>query len=155
MSCDTLGSRSLGLRMKVLPQAMATGCIHIGTMIGKLNGVMPATTPSGSRKEKTSTPVEAWSEYSPLSRDGRPQANSTTSRPRWTSPRASETTLPCSAEMTSASSSMRSTTSCRNANMIFVRALREDCDHDSKAAPAVATASSTSPGVASRTSACG
>ena len=31
--------------MNVLPQAIATGCIHIGTMIGKLNGVMPATTP--------------------------------------------------------------------------------------------------------------
>ncbi len=51
----------------MLPQAIATGCIHIGTMIGKLNGVMPATTPSGSRKEKTSTPPETWSEYSPLS----------------------------------------------------------------------------------------
>ena len=59
---DTDGSRSLGLSTKVLPQAIATGCIHIGTMAGKLNGVIPATTPSGSRKEKTSTPVETWSE---------------------------------------------------------------------------------------------
>jgi hypothetical protein len=30
---------------------MAMGCIHIGTMIGKLNGVMPAQTPSGWRNE--------------------------------------------------------------------------------------------------------
>jgi hypothetical protein len=45
------GSRSEGFRMKVLPQAMATGYIHIGTMAGKLNGVMPATTPSGWRSE--------------------------------------------------------------------------------------------------------
>ena len=37
------GSRSDGFRMKVLPQAIATGYIHIGTMAGKLNGVMPAT----------------------------------------------------------------------------------------------------------------
>ena len=36
------GSRSLGLSTNVLPQAIATGCIHIGTMTGKLNGVMPA-----------------------------------------------------------------------------------------------------------------
>lgn len=36
-----------GLRMKQLPQASATGNIHSGTMAGKLNGVMPATTPSG------------------------------------------------------------------------------------------------------------
>ena len=31
--------------MKALPQAMAIGYIHIGTMAGKLKGVMPATTP--------------------------------------------------------------------------------------------------------------
>ena len=45
-------------------------------MTGKLNGVIPAQTPSGSRKENTSTPVETWSEYSPLSSCGMPQANS-------------------------------------------------------------------------------
>ena len=33
----------------MLPQAMATGYIHIGTITGKLNGVIPATTPSGWR----------------------------------------------------------------------------------------------------------
>ena len=43
------GSFSDGLRMKVLPQAMALAIIHMGTMAGKLNGVMPATTPSGWR----------------------------------------------------------------------------------------------------------
>ena len=43
------GSRSDGLRMKQLPQASATGNIHSGTITGKLNGVMPATTPSGWR----------------------------------------------------------------------------------------------------------
>ena len=45
------GSFSLGFRMKVLPQASATGNIHSGTIAGKLNGVMPATTPSGWRIE--------------------------------------------------------------------------------------------------------
>ena len=54
-SSDAEGSRSLGLRTKALPQAIATGCIHIGTITGKLNGVMPATTPSGSRNEYVST----------------------------------------------------------------------------------------------------
>jgi hypothetical protein len=43
----TDGSRSLGFRMNVLPHAIASGYIHIGTIAGKLNGVMPATTPSG------------------------------------------------------------------------------------------------------------
>ena len=41
------GSRSDGLRMNVFPQASATGNIHIGTITGKLKGVIPATTPSG------------------------------------------------------------------------------------------------------------
>ena len=47
----TEGSFSLGLLMKQLPQAMATPNIHIGIIAGKLNGVIPATTPSGWRIE--------------------------------------------------------------------------------------------------------
>ena len=35
----------------MFPQASAIGNIHIGTMAGKLNGVMPATTPTGCRIE--------------------------------------------------------------------------------------------------------
>ena len=58
MKLETLGSRSDGLRTNVLPVAMAIGCIHIGTMIGKLNGVIPAQTPSGCRNECRSTSVE-------------------------------------------------------------------------------------------------
>src|SRR5690606_11162923 len=46
---DADGPRSDGLSTKVLPQASATGNIQHGTIIGKLNGVMPATTPSGGR----------------------------------------------------------------------------------------------------------
>ena len=60
-SIEADGSRSLGLRTKVFPQAIATGNIHIGTMAGKLNGVMPATTPSGCRNEYESTSVDTWS----------------------------------------------------------------------------------------------
>src|SRR5688572_6136879 len=43
-------------------------------------------------------PGPALSVYSPLSRCGMPQANSTTSTPRWMSPLASARTLPCSEE---------------------------------------------------------
>ncbi len=46
-----VGSFSLGFSTNVLPHARATGNIHIGTIAGKLNGVMPATTPSGWRIE--------------------------------------------------------------------------------------------------------
>src|SRR5581483_5861538 len=41
------GSFSLGLSTNVFPHASAIGNIHIGTIAGKLNGVMPAHTPSG------------------------------------------------------------------------------------------------------------
>src|SRR3954470_10411980 len=98
MKFDTDGSRSEGLRTNVFPHAIAIGCIHIGTMIGKLNGVIPAQTPSGCRNEYESMSVETWSEYSPLSSCGSPHAYSTTSSPRITSPLASSSTLPCSEE---------------------------------------------------------
>ena len=35
----------------LLPQAIATGTIHLGTLAGKLKGVMPAHTPTGWRIE--------------------------------------------------------------------------------------------------------
>ncbi len=48
---DADGSFSLGLRMKALPAAIAFAHIHSGTIAGKLNGVIPATTPNGWRIE--------------------------------------------------------------------------------------------------------
>ena len=44
------GSFSDGLSTNVLPHARATGNIHIGTIAGKLNGVIPAQTPIGSSR---------------------------------------------------------------------------------------------------------
>ena len=64
----TEGSRSEGLRMKALPQASAGANFHMGIMAGKLNGVMPATTPSGWRSENRSMPGPALSLNSPFSR---------------------------------------------------------------------------------------
>jgi hypothetical protein len=61
MKIDAEGSFSDGLRMNALPHAIAFANIHIGTIAGKLNGVMPATTPSGCRIWYTSTPVETCS----------------------------------------------------------------------------------------------
>ena len=64
------GSRSLGFNTNVLPHAIAIGNIHIGTIAGKLNGVMPATTPSGWRIEYVSTSVETFSLNSPFDEVG-------------------------------------------------------------------------------------
>src|SRR5512134_2844674 len=70
------GSFSEGLRMNVFPHAIATGAIHIGTITGKLNGLIPAHTPTGWRIENESTAGPTFSEYSPFSRCAIPQANS-------------------------------------------------------------------------------
>ncbi len=122
MSSDADGSRSLGFRTNAFPHAIATGNIHIGTIAGKLNGVIPATTPSGWRIEWTSVPVDTDSEYPPFSRCGIPHANSTTS---WPAPdlaeRVATATLPCSALIAAASSSLRRSSASRNAKRIRTR----------------------------------
>ena len=41
------GSFSEGFNIKELPHAIEIGYIHIGTIAGKLNGVIPAQTPRG------------------------------------------------------------------------------------------------------------
>jgi len=46
--CAHEGTRSEGLRMKVLPHAIANGNIHNGIMAGKLKGAMPPHTPKGT-----------------------------------------------------------------------------------------------------------
>src|SRR6478735_301591 len=56
------GTFSEGFSTKVLPQAIDTGNIHSGTITGKLNGVIPAHTPTGWRSVWQSTPVPTFSE---------------------------------------------------------------------------------------------
>jgi hypothetical protein len=145
------GSFSDGFSTNVLPHAIASGNIHIGTIAGKLNGVMPATTPSGWRIEATSTRVETCVDSSPLSWTLMPHASSTISMPRATSPSASECTLPCSAVISSAISSRWASSSSRYLNSTAVRLASEDSPQDSKAALAEATAASTSSTVANAT----
>jgi len=45
------------LTVKQFPHTSAIGNIHSGTIAGKLNGVMPTTTPSGWRKPSAPQPV--------------------------------------------------------------------------------------------------
>ena len=115
------GSFSEGLRMKALPQAIASGAIHKGIMAGKLKGVIPAQTPTGWRTESRSTPPPTWWLKSPLSSCGRPQANSTTSSPRVTEPLASSSVLPCSSVTRRARRSMSRSISSLSLNMTRMR----------------------------------
>ena len=144
MKTDADGSFSDGLRMNVFPQAMALANIHIGTMAGKLNGVMPATTPRGWRIWYTSMPVLTCSLNPPLSRCGMPVANSRFSSPRATSPSASERTLPCSRVRCAAISSRCWSARLRMRNMISVRLLMLVARQPGKASCAMRTASLTS-----------
>ena len=146
-----LGSVGLGLRMKVLPAAMATGNIHIGTMTGKLNGVIPATTPSGWRSVQLSMPVLTWSVKSPFSSCGMPHANSMMSMPRDTSPCASVNTLPCSAVIRWANLSLCWFTSSRNLNNTRARRIGGVSAQAGNAACAAATAWPTSVALANAT----
>ena len=115
---------------------------------------MPATTPSGWRIEYTSTPVEACSLKPPFRRCGTPQANSTFSSPRATSPNASDSTLPCSDVRSEAISLRLASISSRVWNMISLRRDSDIVRHDVKALAATATAWSTSSAEAKSTSAC-
>ena len=149
---DAEGSFSEGLSTTVLPAAMAIGKNHIGTIAGKLNGEMMPTGPSGWRTEYTSTLVEAFSVNPPFNKCGTPQANSTTSWPRDTSPSASETTLPCSAVMILANSGLRAFNSSRNLNWIALRLASEVSRHAGNAAAAASITARASATLASATS---
>src|SRR5579859_2972767 len=88
------GTFSLGFSTNVLPQAIAMGNIQSGTIAGKLNGVMPAQTPIGTRSVCPSVPVPTRSTVSPIINVGAPQANSTDSNPRINDARDSSSVLP-------------------------------------------------------------
>ena len=62
----TDGSLSEGLSIKAFPATIAGQNFHIGIIAGKLNGVIPATTPNGCRIEYISMPGPALSVNSPF-----------------------------------------------------------------------------------------
>jgi len=145
------GSFSDGFSTNVLPQASATGIIHIGHMIGKLNGVMPAHTPSGCCTVCESTPAPTSSACSPFSRCGMPVANSTTSSPRCTEPAASGSVLPCSSVMAAAISPVCCSSRSRNRMRIRARRSGVVARQAGRAARALSTARSTSASLANGT----
>ena len=99
-------------------------------------------------------PVPTSGLYSPFSRCGIPAANSTTSTPRWMSPRESGSVLPCSEDSSAASESISCATRSRKriitrARTCGLRAAQPGC-----AAAASAIAASTSAWSASTTWPC-
>ena len=62
------GSFSDGFSMKEFPHAIDIGNIHIGTIAGKLKGVIPAQTPSGCLMDQLSTSFPTFSVNSPFNK---------------------------------------------------------------------------------------
>ena len=98
------GTISDGLSTIVFPRTSAFGMLQCGTMLGKLNGTIDATTPTGVRSVRHSTP-RLTSRTAPVAICGSEQANSVSSIALSHSARASDMTLPCSSTMSALSSS--------------------------------------------------
>ena len=147
-----LGSRSEGFKTKVLPHTMASGNIQRGTMAGKLNGVIPATTPRGWNSLQESMLGPTFLLCSPFNNWGAPQANSTFSIPRCNSPAASWLILPCSAPINAIISSACSSSKLLNLNITRARLLTGVLRHSTNAFCALTIASFTVAFDASKTS---
>mmetsp|Transcript_87590 Transcript_87590/g.194816 ORF Transcript_87590/g.194816 Transcript_87590/m.194816 type:complete len:348 (+) Transcript_87590:536-1579(+) len=137
------GTFSLGFMMRQLPQAIAMGNVHRGTMAGKLKGTTEATTPMGRRTSWQKTP-RATSRTLPASISGRPVAKETVSRPLSTSASASPLFLPCSNTTSSVSSARCASQRLLNRKSTSTRALTGVSRQPGKAAAAALTARSTS-----------
>ena len=138
------GTCSLGLRMNVLPHAMANGRNHMGTMAGKLNGTIAAHTPTGWRYVSQSIAVATFSRLRPCIVVGIAVAASTISTMRDTSARASGNVLPISVVTRLASSSARALSASRRPNSQRARSMVERERQAGNASRAAATAASTS-----------
>ena len=134
-----------------MPQARATGTIQSGTITGKLNGVIPAQTPTGWRTVSQSTSRARFGRLWPIKRLGMPQANSTISIPRWTEARDSARVLPCSRVTSWATSSAWAVNRSQNRNKTRARSTAGVSAQVGSAAAAARTARSTSPAVPSGT----
>jgi hypothetical protein len=117
------------LSTNVLPVAIATGNIHIGTMAGKLNGADdPATDARAAGAPRSrSMPPEAFSVAdSPLSsvRDAAGELDDLEAALHLAL-RRRLSTLPCSSVISAASSGARASSSSRKRNRIWVRLVSE------------------------------
>ncbi|MCY1413796.1 hypothetical protein D9M71_292330 [compost metagenome] len=90
-------------------------------MAGKLNGVMPATTPSGWKSLQASMFGPTLRLYSPLRISGAAQAYSTFSIPRLSSPAASSRVLPCSSLISLEMTASFCSSSCLKRNSTWAR----------------------------------
>ena len=143
-SVCVIGTCSDGLRMNVLPQAIANGRNHIGTIAGKLNGTIAAQTPTGWRIVSQSTAVATPSRMRPCIVVGIAVAHSIISIIRAVSACASGKVLPISRVIEAAMSSLRSCSAWRSVKSQRARSITDLERQVSNASRAAATACSSS-----------
>ncbi len=140
------GVSDAGFITTVLPNASAGALFQAGIAIGKFQGVIRPTTPSGSRYVDTSMPGRVESTVTPCRRRASPAKNLKMRPARATSPTPSGKVLPSSRERSRPSSSLRarrveptrSSTSLRTSGLASAqpgRAVFAACTASSIAAP--------------------
>ena len=102
-----IGVSEAGLKTTLFPDITAGKIFHEGIAIGKFQGVMQATTPSGTRTVMHHLFFSSDGTVSPCGWRPRPAAYLPMSIASCTSPRASLSTLPISWVISRASSSLR------------------------------------------------
>jgi len=138
------GSRSLGLRTTVLPQAIAIALWTAGISTGKLNGLIATTTPMGKRTSIASTPRDTPGLNAPPYQLPTEATWPSTSIARSTSAPASATVFPDSLTTMLMSSSRASCRARRRSSITDPRCCNPSDDQTGNAARAAATALSTS-----------
>ena len=134
------GAISAGFSTTALPKASAGATFQAGMAMGKFQGVIAPTTPSGSRVTSTQVPGRAPGNASPASRTASPAKKCRTCAARATSASASASGLPSSRASRCPSSPRRPSISFAAARSTSPRRAGTSRDHASNAARAASTA---------------
>ena len=137
------GVNSAGFITTALPKASAGASFQAGMAIGKFQGVIRPTMPTGSRSIITSIPGRTDATASPVLRSASPAKNLKTWAARIVSPVASAMVLPSSLARRRPSSSLRSTISAPARSNTSWRSCGLAPAHAGNASFAAETASST------------
>ena len=160
------GVAEAGLSTTAQPAASAGAILWATRLSGKLNGEIAPMTPIGSRSVRPSLPSPAgdasMGTTSPASRRASTAENVKVETARWASTRAALSGLPASAEIVSAASSRRSSSSCATRSRMRARscaasglAIARSAASSARrvsSAPPFATLPTTSPEYGERTS---
>ena len=147
------GVSSAGLTTTVQPAASAGATLRAIIALGKFQGVMAATTPTGWRMHTARVCGVAPENTSPSARLACSANHSMKEAPYWISPRDSNNALPCSAVISTARSSAASIVSSYQRRRMPARSLTVVRRHSPNARWAASMARRVSAALAVRTSA--